>query len=439
MSAYLLLGRTGDILACLPFLKAEADAGEKPTLIVSNQHSDVLDGCSYVNTVKFDGGIHLLREAFTWAKEKYPDVKSLQLKEFGKNTAVREITYGGAGMEHFGTTCFVKEMWKIAGKLPLWDDALPLVFDKRSPEREAALLKACKVEGTPGRKKPLLLVSVAGHSSPFPYADLLMELLRLRFGKEFRVLELPKAERIYDLLALYERAHCLVCTDSAPLHLAPAVPGLPVMALTNDRPTLWFGSPWLPQHAWYCRYHDFPERAVEMLAAIAGCREVDSLPFIRVWNEYDSKQKLGSFTRNVIPVCIGMCGRDSANTVKDPKRVPYLKDCLRMGLQRAKEDNLVCLIRPDTIFNKDQSGWVRMRKDPSFAYRMTRNGSGDTFSTIADMFCASKTWWKSRLAEIPDLLFGSDYYWSEALRVLFQKHGAVDVTGACYRVEKEKA
>jgi hypothetical protein len=134
-----------------------------------------------------------------------------------------------------------------------------------------------------------------------------------------------------------------------------------------------------------------------------------------------------------------MCGRDSANTVKDPKRVPYLKDCLRMGLQRAKEDNLVCLIRPDTIFNKDQSGWVRMRKDPSFAYRMTRNGSGDTFSTIADMFCASKTWWKSRLAEIPDLLFGSDYYWSEALRVLFQKHGAVDVTGACYRVEKEKA
>ena len=32
---YCLLGRTGDLCSILPFLKAEADAGEKPTLVVS--------------------------------------------------------------------------------------------------------------------------------------------------------------------------------------------------------------------------------------------------------------------------------------------------------------------------------------------------------------------------------------------------------------------
>lgn len=434
MSAYLLLGRTGDILAILPFLKAEADAGEKPTLIVSNQHSDVLEGVSYVNCVPFDGGIHLLREAMVWARSKYPGVKSLQV--IGSSEDVAEYTYGPAGKKHATCTSFVKEMWSLAGKLPLWDDVLPLCFDQRDSEREAKLLKECKVEGTPGRKKPLILVSCQGHSSPFPYAELLMELVRGRFGKSFNILEVPRAERIYDLLALYERAHCLVSTDSAPLHLARAVPDLPVIALTNDRPLLWNGSPWLPQWAWCCRYHDFPDRAVEMLTAIETCRQPLGAPFIRVWNQYDSKQKPDRFTRDVLPVCIGMCGRDSGNVLKDQKRTPYLRDCLRMGLQRAKDDELVCLTRPETQIDPHHNGkW----HEASFAYRFSINADGRTFSSICDLFCATKAWWKSHLAEIPDLLMGNDYWWSEALRVLFQKHGARDVTGVCYRMAKEKA
>ena len=431
MSTYLLLGRTGDILAILPFLTAEADAGDKPTLIVSNQHTSVLEGVSYVNVVPFDGGIHMLRHAWEWAREKYPAVKSLQV--IGASKDVSEITYGPAGQKHAMTTSFVKEMWKLAGHMDWWDDVLPLVIDQRDVLREMKLLEDVGLVRRPGKggrprkEKLLILVSLQGSSSPFPYGELLLELLRGRFGQTHQIMELPKAERIYDLLALYERAHCLVATDSAPLHLARVVPSLPVIALTNDTPMLWNGSPWAPQWSWCCRYHDWPERAVEMLTAIADCRESNALPFIHVWNNYDPSRLPRNFNRSSLPVWSGACGRDSANVLKDPKRIPYLRDCLRMGLQRATASELVCLTRPDTridIYNFD---------GPAYAYRMTRNGTGDTFSPIVDMFCARKEWWQSHLAEIPDFLLGSDYAWSEALRVLFVKHGAKDVTGVCYR------
>lgn len=431
-NSYLLLGRTGDLLSILPFLKAEP---EKPNLVVSNQHIDLFDGVSYVNAVPFDGGIHMLREAFDFSKEKFPDVKSLQV--IGNTNDVAELTYAPNGQNSAITTSFVKEIWKIAGKMHLWDDVLPLIFDQRNPERETALLKSCNVAGTPGRKKPLLLVSIKGNTSPFPYCDLLMELLRLKFGKEFHILEPPKAERIYDLLALYERAHCLVTVDSAPLHLARACPDLPVIALTNDRPMLWNGSAWEPNWAWCCRYHDFPERATEMLSAIETCRCEMVSPFIRVWNEYDLDQKPRHTTRKLLPVYPGACGRDSANTIKDEKRVPYFKDCLRMGLQRAVKDERVCLTRPDTGIEMSAVMDMLPKSLAAFAYRLTRNGEGDTFSPISDLFCAPKSWWKERLSEIPDLLFGNDYYWSQALWALFKKHGAVDVTGVCYRMATE--
>jgi hypothetical protein len=438
MSTWLLLGRTGDLLSILPFLKAEADAGQKPTLIVSNQHTAVLEGVSYVNVVPFEGGIHLLRQAWDWANAHYPKVKSLQV--IGASKDVGEITYGPAGQKHAQTTSFVKEYWKLAGHLVHWDECWPLVFDQRSPERETKLLQDVGLvrrkgqRGRPSKERPLILVACKGNSSPFPYADLMLELIRGRFGQTYQVLELPQAGRIYDLLALYERAHCLVATDSAPLHLARAVPSLPVIALTNDRPLFWNGSPWMPQWVWCCRYHDWPERALKFLFAIETARRNPKSQLIHVWNAYEDQccEYIGA---KETPVLLGSCGRDSANVLKDQKRIPYLRDCLRMGFQRATDNEWVYLTRPDTRFNNTAA---MMDHKASFAYRLTRNGTDDTFSPICDMFCARKNWWQAHLAEIPDLLFGNDYHWSEALRVMFQKHGAKDVTGVCYREPKAK-
>jgi len=101
-------------------------------------------------------------------------------------------------------------------------------------------------------------------------------------------------------------------------------------------------------------------------------------------------------------------------------------------MQRVQREGLVMLRRPGTKLTESDD----FLGDPCFAYRMTRNGEGDTFSPIADFFCAEKQWWKAHLTEIPDFLFGSDYQWSEALRVMFTKYGAKDVTGVCYREAK---
>lgn len=424
-NSYLLLGRTGDIVAVLPFLKHEADAGKVPRLVVSKDYASVLEGVSYVHGVSFDGSVHQLKEAWEWAKAQFGEVKSLQV--LGDRNVVAECTYAPAGQESARTTSFVKEAWKLAGKMPLWDSVLPLSFDARSQEREANLLESCGFR-KPGRKKPIILVSTSGTSSPFPYADLLWQLVWLKFKGRYNVMRLPQAERFYDLLALYEheRVHCLVTTDSAPLHLARACPDLPVMALTNDRPLLWNGSAWLPNWRWCCRYHDFPDRALQLLDAIHTCREKPKQPFIHVWNAYDGGPRPERYTRDVLPVFAGMCGRDSANTLKDEKRIPYLKDCLRMGLQRAGDNELVCVSHPDVVIHD----FPESVTSPWFAYRLDDKG----YRPVSDLFCARKQWWQERLTEIPDYLLGRDFYWAEGMRVLFQKHGAVDCTGVARRL-----
>ena len=224
--------------------------------------------------------------------------------------------------------------------------------------------------------------------------------MELRFERKFRVLELPQAERIYDLLALYQRAHCLVTIDSAPLHLARACPTLPVIALTNDQPILWKGSSWQPNWAWCCRYHDWPERAVEMLGAIESCRKETKRDFVSVLNHYDSQHDPVAVS-GLLPVSKGACGRDSASVLGDSKRIPYLKDCLRMGLQRAKDEEHVCLMRPDVfLINPPDKNFLK--HDACYAYRMQEViGETRNYIPVLDMFSARKRWWKEVIGEIP--------------------------------------
>jgi hypothetical protein len=68
---------------------------------------------------------------------------------------------------------------------------------------------------------------------------------------------------------------------------------------------------------------------------------------------------------------------------------------------------------------------------------MLKTADGLQFSPVADLFCATKAWWREVLPEIPDFVLGNDHLWSEGLRVLFQQRGAKNATGCCSFV-KEK-
>ena len=424
------LGRAGDICGILPLLHHDfLDTNEKPGLMVAAEYAPLLDGVSYIEPVIHNGPHYELDIAVAKAKTICKEVVVTQFN--APRVAVDEQTRRQAPAGQ--ATSFLKDMWRVAGRLSEWDELYPLVFDKRDKARETALLRNHDLIKR-GKKKPLMLLALKSYSSRFPYAALLKELVTLRFGGEYRILEMPQAERLYDLLALYERAAVLIAVDSAPLHLAWACRKLPVIALTQDRPLLWHGSSWRPNHVWYCRYHDWPARAVEMLERIAqGFTQPSD---VTVWSEYSERHggryQDGLIMRDGLPVTIGACGRDSGNTLKDDKRHPFLKDVIRMAMQVAPgSTSKITLIRPQVKVNRE-----RKPMPPYFAYRITPNADGEWFAPITDLFCATRLQWKDMLPEIPDLVLSKDYMWSECLRVLFQKKGAKDETGICEFVKK---
>ena len=197
-TVWVQLGRLGDILNILPMLWKDAQSGVKPKLMVAAEYASVLEGVSYVEPIIYNGPHYEIAKAVEQAKAiGGAVVRCLQVN--GPEEETLHYTYEPAGLSGAATTSFNKESWRVAGRLREWDECYPLVFDQRSPEREAALLKACGVN----KHRPIVLLCVSGNSSPFPYAPLLKRLVELRFDRKFRVLELPQAERIYDLLALY--------------------------------------------------------------------------------------------------------------------------------------------------------------------------------------------------------------------------------------------
>lgn len=328
----------------------------------------------------------------------------------------------------------------MAGRLEEWHTAPALLFDQRDAAREKVLFERYMVQGDPRR---YVLVSVSGNTSPFPYSELLLRLLDMWKAPKVTVIDISqvRAERFYDMLALYENANTLIATDSAPLHLAQACPSLPVFALTQDKPILWNGTPWRANHYFHCRYSDFPARACEMLDKLTEIgppnrRVKKRLVVVHVWNEYKGpvRDKVWTYVKTrwwEMPVEKGACGRDSENQLGDKKRNPYLRDVLKMAFLRAQEEDFICVTRPDTAAGDILVTITAQRA--CFANRIDRTDAGEMWSPVVDLFCATKEWWLLKYDEIPDLVMGGDHYWSEVLWGMFFKAGAKDVTGCVHR------
>ena len=431
MKTYIQLADYGALLNLLPLCLADFEStGKRSAIVTTKPYADLREGVSYVDCKVVDCQPHEMDKAVEWAKSNCGgDIVCTQVN--GPIEMVKQFTYEAVGQKSAVTTSWQKEQWKVAENLDRWDECLPLKFDRRDTVREARLMRSV-LPNNPG-KKPIMLLALNGKSSPFPHKDLLAHLLKTTFGDRWRIIELPRAARLYDLLALYERASLLVAVDSSPLHLAWAVRDLPVIALANDQPLLWAGSSWRPNMAWYCRYGDFLSRWREMLDVVGEMTDgKPSADGFSVWSEYETKAKAGAYRFWFdLPISIGACGRDSAGLLKDPKRVPYLRDCLRMAIQKAKPGELISLTRPDILIGDDGRS---NENQAAYAYRMQEGA----FSPICDLFTAPREWWKDALQDIPDLLLGSDYWWNQCLWAVFLRRGAVDITGACSRPKPEK-
>lgn len=441
---FVCLGRAGDVINILPLLKKESDAGRRCALMTQSPFDEILQGVTYADCLitPVHGNV---AETVAAAKKLSNDVRCVHV------SVTPEETKSGK-FENIKTDSWAKEAFRLAGHMDLWKENLPLVFDKRDSAREAALIPDFVYEG-----KPTILLATGGVSSPFQYASLLRGILDLRFRKpNWRIIDIGKvkAHRLYDLIGLMEKARFLVTTDSAPMHLARAVPTLPVVALTNDRPGLWNGSPWRPEHIWTCRYADFPRRAMSMIEAMDNlysgvrafnpCLKRVDFSYIHTFSAYEgiSDEAKENWTTTYgkserwiqCPAWFGVFGRDSryGGVPGEKSRFPFVKDVIRIAVSRSKQDNdVIILTRGDTCFNSEFSDDL---KGPFYSHRCTKDANGNlTHNPAIDLFAFTVKWWRDHVSECPDFIMGKDYFWQRCLKALILKYGGREVPFLTYQ------
>ena len=241
---FIQLGRFGDLIQLFPAFKAVKDrTGQVPLVITSTEYVSVFDGISYATPIPSNfewwGGIPMAKRL---ADSQFGGGIVLQwwLDEHAKGPFEYPDSIGNPGgiiLQCHGREWGVNiELWPDYGT-SMWDRAgftraemksFPLVFDRRNYERELVLFNNVRGKG----KLPMLLVNFTGISSPFAAVPEAMGVIN-RYRNRFHIVDLAqiRAERIFDLLGLFDRAVGLVTVDTSTLHLANGSP-VPYFAYT---------------------------------------------------------------------------------------------------------------------------------------------------------------------------------------------------------------
>lgn len=206
-SVFVMLGRYGDICNILPILKAEADAGRRPTLVVAEEFQSILDGVSYCDRIVWEGRYDRMPDALRWLRRSKGIVAPVVCQVHTHPTDRGRLT-----------PSYQTECWRLAGRLNDFPHRGPLDFDLRDTVREANLV--AKFKG----KLPLMLIGLESVSSPLGNSMQIKMEMSERFSESHNIVDLSsvRAERIYDLIALFDEAEILLTADTAFLHLARA-------------------------------------------------------------------------------------------------------------------------------------------------------------------------------------------------------------------------
>lgn len=222
------LGSAGDIFNVLPVAKRIHDLWDKPLFFVSRVYAPLLDGVSYVEPHVIDLPPHCIKEAVREATAKCEYV--IKTQQFG---------------EGFNPPRYMRaydlDEWQMAGMVHLFQDKenMPLVIDRRDGGRERLLINSVKND------KPLVLVHVTGgYTAPWKDGNKLMARMKEDWSEKVNLVDIAPmcADRIYDMLGLFDEAKCLISSDTYPIHLA-AASKVPVIAIVNDGQ--FYGFQWL--------------------------------------------------------------------------------------------------------------------------------------------------------------------------------------------------
>lgn len=448
-SVHVNAGRYGDIISFLAVLYNEyQETGIKPRLVVAKDYADILDGVSYVDPLVFNGAFEDVAGAIQFAKQFTDDVKTSQV--VGISDVIVSQVYGESYAPKIICDSFAKDAWRLAGKLDLWPSQPPLIFDRRDKKREKLLYKYIPT------LKPWIVVSTGGISSPFPYRELLWEILN-HCLPEFHIVDLAKikAERMYDLLGIMDHPNmeAMILTDSGPLHLSYAATK-PVHALIADSPTMWFGAPWRPSYASYTRYKNFPRDVTRILDVIRNPPLKPKHPNIihvyqrTPWATGEEKRRNEVAAKTWDRIGWVDCGLDDNCFVRhagnvipnETKNIPMIKDMLRMACIGRDDKDVIVLTNTDTCVASNLLERLAGNL-PAYAYRYDFKQIDTpipndqiiygTKYAGCDLFAMRVGWWRRNHSLFPDMVLGR-HSWDRILRELFKIAEGREITNLIY-------
>lgn len=443
------LGRYGDVCAFLPVLKNEyEETGEKPKLIISRDYADILDGVSYVDSVVYQGKFEDITGALKFAKALGSQVVTSQV--VGIPDVVVSQIYGETHAPKIICDSFQQDAFRLANRLELWPKQPKLVFDKRDKKREARLVKEIP------KDKPWIVVSSGGNSSPFPYNDLLWEVLN-HSVPEFHVVDLSKikAEKFFDLLGIMDHKNtaAMILTDSGPLHLSYATEK-PVHAIVTDSPSLWHGAAWRPFYASYTRYGNFARDLPRILDLIRNPplkpkhENIVHVYQRTPWATGEEKRRNAVAAKSWDGIGWVDCGLDdncfvrtAAEMVPDEtKRIPMIKDILRLSCVGRADTDVLILTNTDTCVATNVLQSIQGIL-PAFAYRNdfqrldapiadAQISKGHKYAGC-DFFVIRVGWWRKNHELFPDMILGR-HSWDRILRELFKLAEGREIENVIY-------
>lgn len=417
-SVFVMLGRFGDICNILPMLKAEADAGRRPTLVVSQDFADILDGVSYVDRIVWDGGYDRLPDALRWLRRE-KGITDAIVCQFHRNP------YDKGRL----TDSYQKEVWRLAGRLGQFEGRGTLVFDNRDAGRESEFLKMWAPVS-----KPIILVGLESISSPFASSRAVFSEIVHAFQATHEIVDLSDvhAPRVYDMIALYEKAAVVVSTDTIHLHLTRGV-DTRVIAIINDG---WRGSVPNSNATSVIRYNAAtPEKVVEAIRAAAtspliSVRELATIvqkgrevfgP--KIYHVVDIFQGDGlkkaqatwpaAYAEGITPVPIHGYARDAKGELGDPRGLPFLKDILWTGIPADSTDrgeDIILWTNSDIGLAPGLAALLRDHVGKHGAASMRRTESDGDGHPGRDLFAFTVDWLHAHWDEIPDYVIGAPVF-----------------------------
>lgn len=453
---YIQLGRAGDVMNVLPLCKRDFDrTGVRPVLMIAEAFASILEGVSYVEPLVVPGPFEELIPA-TIRAGAYAEGHDLDLvctQIYGK---------GFVGSENCSSFC--RESWARVPDAPAWG-SLPLVFDRRDPAREEAV-KAQLLKNSTG--KPYVVLALSGKSSPFEHGPELKRHLRDAIGEDFDFVDVSgfMAPRIFDLLATLEGAHALVSIDAGVLHLAAAVPGLPVIPFVTREPSKWHGTPWRTQHVRRFYYDEATEFFPWVADSVKQARRPDfgekifhCYTHLEIGASEETRRRNGFAQSTWFPEYFGNnwvgrqfgSGELSRSSADDPildeRPIPFMHDVINHAMApESRPEDIIAWTNADSCFVPGLTGLVldvvrrygaaythrwdfHRRLDRPFANESEIRRGEWYPGTDACFFTVD--WWLRNKRNYPDMLVGREQN-DEVLRQLIKIRGGREIPASIY-------